>query len=87
LLIANPERFETELAAADASLRVILLDEVQRVPALLDAVQVIVDRNPKRFRFLLSGSRPRSSRPSQWVSAKPACSVRSSFRIRRPLAS
>ncbi len=63
--VAHPERLERELAAADESLRVILLDEVQRVPALLDVVQVVVDRDPKRFRFLLSGSSARKLRRGQ----------------------
>jgi len=63
--LAHPEQFEAELAAADDSVRVVFLDEVQRVPALLDAVQVQVDKDPKRFRFLLSGSSARKLRRGQ----------------------
>jgi predicted AAA+ superfamily ATPase len=63
--LAHPEQFEAELAAADPSVRVVFLDEVQRVPALLDAVQVQVDKDPRRFRFLLSGSSARKLRRGQ----------------------
>lgn len=63
--LPHPEQFEGELAAADKSVRVVFLDEVQRVPALLDAVQVQVDKDPKRFRFLLSGSSARKLRRGQ----------------------
>lgn len=60
--VAHPERLEAELRAAPATTRTILLDEVQRVPALLDAVQVVLDSSPRRFRFLLSGSSLRKLR-------------------------
>lgn len=59
---ARPERLEQELRAAGAEVRTVLLDEVQRVPALLDVVQVLVDEMPGRFRFLLSGSSARKLR-------------------------
>lgn len=39
-----------------------LIDEVQKVPALLDAVQLALDQRPRRFRFLLSGSSARKLR-------------------------
>jgi predicted AAA+ superfamily ATPase len=62
---AQPERFERELAAAPESRRTIMIDEVQRVPALLDAVQALLDAHPRRFRFLLSGSSARKLRRGQ----------------------
>jgi predicted AAA+ superfamily ATPase len=62
---SHPERLERELAAAPAATKTIFLDEVQKVPALLDAVQSIVDAKPKRFRFLLSGSSARKLRRGQ----------------------
>jgi predicted AAA+ superfamily ATPase len=40
----------------------VFIDEVQRIPALLDGVQAIVDAHPRRFRFLLSGSSARKLR-------------------------
>ncbi len=60
--VAQPERLEQELGAASSDLRTVLIDEIQRVPALLDAVQGLVDRHPRRFRFLLSGSSARKLR-------------------------
>jgi predicted AAA+ superfamily ATPase len=60
--VAQPERLERELAAAGRGTTTVLLDEIQRVPALLDLVQVLIDRDPKRFRFLLSGSSARKLR-------------------------
>ncbi len=62
LYVSRPEQLEHELRAADAGVRTVFLDEVQRVPALLDVVQVIVDETPRRFRFLLSGSSARKLR-------------------------
>lgn len=61
----HPQRLEAELRAAPANVRTILLDEVQRVPALLDAVQAVTDERPSRFRFLLSGSSARKLRRGQ----------------------
>jgi predicted AAA+ superfamily ATPase len=60
--VRHPERLGDELRAAPTSVRTVMLDEVQRVPALLDTVQVILDESPKRFRFLLSGSSARKLR-------------------------
>lgn len=60
--VTKPERLETELAAAGPKVRTVFLDEVQRVPALLDVVQIVTDRSPGRFRFLLSGSSARKLR-------------------------
>jgi predicted AAA+ superfamily ATPase len=63
--IGQPERLERELADAPPSVRSIMLDEVQRVPALLDVVQTVLDAHPHRFRFLLSGSSARKLRRGQ----------------------
>ena len=63
--VGHPERLERELDAAPESTRTVFLDEVQRIPELLDAVQVIIDREPSRFRFLLSGSSARKLRRGQ----------------------
>jgi predicted AAA+ superfamily ATPase len=60
--VAQPERLEAELKAAPSTTRTVFIDEVQRVPALLDGVQAIVDAHPRRFRFLLSGSSARKLR-------------------------
>jgi predicted AAA+ superfamily ATPase len=60
--VTQPERLEAELAAAPPTVKTVFVDEVQRVPALLDGIQAIVDARPKRFRFLLSGSSARKLR-------------------------
>jgi len=41
--------------------RVIVVDEVQKLPSLLDEVQLLIDRNP-RLRFVLTGSSARKLR-------------------------
>jgi predicted AAA+ superfamily ATPase len=60
--VSDPGRLERELAAAQPRVRTVFIDEVQRVPELLDAVQDRIDREPRRFRFLLSGSSARRLR-------------------------
>ena len=60
--VAQPERLEAELRAAPPTIKTVFIDEVQRVPALLDGVQALVDAHPRRFRFLLSGSSARKLR-------------------------
>ena len=55
----HPERLEWELRAAGPQVQTVFLDEVQRVPELLNLVQVLIDEQPRRFRFLLSGSSAR----------------------------
>jgi predicted AAA+ superfamily ATPase len=42
--------------------RHVLIDEVQRVPALLDEIQLLLDRHPGRFTFTLTGSSARRLR-------------------------
>ena len=63
--VAQPERLERELLAASRDVQTVLVDEVQRIPALLNSVQAIVDARPRRFRFLLSGSSARKLRRGQ----------------------
>lgn len=60
--VSRPERLEAELRAAPDQVRTVLIDEVQRVPHLLDAPQVLIDEQRRRFRFLLSGSSARKLR-------------------------
>ncbi len=63
--VTDPSRLERELAAAGPGIRTVFIDEVQKVPALLDVVQVFSDRRPGRFRFLLSGSSARKLKRGQ----------------------
>jgi len=60
--VTQPERLEAELGAAPSTTRTVFIDEVQRIPALLDGVQAIMDAHARRFRFLLSGSSARKLR-------------------------
>ena len=55
---AAPERLHETLDASPAS-QWVVIDEVQRVPTILDAVHQRLDREPAR-RFLLTGSSARS---------------------------
>ncbi len=63
--VSHPERLERELHAAPPRAKTVFIDEVQRVPALLDVVQLFLDEHPGRFRFLLSGSSARKLRRGQ----------------------
>ncbi|MDP1861621.1 MAG: DUF4143 domain-containing protein [Gemmatimonadaceae bacterium] len=57
-LIAAPERLHDAIDAVAID-RWVVIDEVQRVPSLLDVVHQRLDREPQR-RFLLTGSSARS---------------------------
>ena len=95
--VRHPERLEQELLAAPPSTATVFIDEVQRVPALLDAVQVFLDRRPPRFRFLLSGSSARKLRRGQanllpgrvhvhYLHPLLACEIGADFELDRALA-
>ena len=95
--VSHPERLEHELLAAPPSTATVFIDEVQRVPALLDAVQVFLDRRPPRFRFLLSGSSARKLRRGQanllpgrvhvhYLHPLLACEIGADFELDRALA-
>ena len=60
LYAARPERLR-ELVAGQACPRTIVLDEVQRVPALLDVVHELIETQPG-LRFVLTGSSARKLR-------------------------
>jgi len=62
---ARPERLEAELRGAGPDVKTVFIDEVQRIPELLNLVQVILDESPDRFRFYLSGSSARKLRRGQ----------------------
>jgi predicted AAA+ superfamily ATPase len=49
---------------AEPKPRTVLIDEIQKVPSLLDDVQLLYDENPKRFEFILTGSSARKLRSS-----------------------
>ncbi len=62
--VTDPSRLERELRAI-AGERTVFIDEVQKIPELLNSVQVFLDERPRRFRFLLSGSSARKLRRGQ----------------------
>ena len=57
-LSAAPERLRQSLTGREA---LIVVDEVQKLPSLLDEVHLLIERN-KRLRFLLTGSSARKLR-------------------------
>jgi predicted AAA+ superfamily ATPase len=60
-LARDPEALTRSLLPARRHQHV-LIDEVQRVPALLDEIQLLLDRHPGRFTFTLTGSSARRLR-------------------------
>ncbi|HDL64286.1 MAG TPA: ATP-binding protein, partial [Proteobacteria bacterium] len=58
-------RYETDIGLlareleAENNIDTVLIDEIQKVPGLLDDVQYLYDKDPDRFRFFLSGSSAR----------------------------
>src|SRR5687768_4709691 len=54
----EPALFRREVEALPASSWVVV-DEVQKVPALLDEVHALIQKHGKRYRFALSGSSAR----------------------------
>lgn len=60
----NPAELEERLAAKAASATPlhVFVDEVQRLPSLLNTIQVLLDEQPRRYRFLLTGSSARRLR-------------------------
>src|SRR3990172_1625552 len=63
--LTEPQRFGRELESAKRATRLILVDEIQRAPSMLDTIQVAIDRDARRFRFLVSGSSARKLRRGQ----------------------
>lgn len=59
---ADPGRLARELAALPRTTRSVILDEIQKVPALLDEIQSLYDRDRRRFEFFLTGSSARKLR-------------------------
>ena len=60
----DPHAFTQMLEAEKKSPTVVCVDEIQKVPALLDEVQFLYDTYPGRFYFLLTGSSARKLKTS-----------------------
>lgn len=58
----DPARFGREARALPVKIRNIVVDEIQKVPALLDEVQNLFDEKRTRFQIYLTGSSARSLR-------------------------
>lgn len=56
--LKDPELIERSCKAIKKKRPVILVDEVQRIPSILNTIQSLIDDNPQ-YRFLLSGSSAR----------------------------
>lgn len=62
----NPRELEERLAALPGrAAATVCVDEVQRLPSLLNTIQVLLDRPGNRLRFLLTGSSARKLRRGQ----------------------
>jgi predicted AAA+ superfamily ATPase len=59
---ADPGAFTREVQAVPRSVRAVVVDEIQKVPALLDEVQGLYDTSPRRWQFYLTGSSARRLR-------------------------
>ena len=60
----DPHVFTQILEADNINPSVVCVDEIQKVPALLDEVQYLYDTYPGRLRFLLTGSSARKLKTS-----------------------
>ncbi len=60
---AQPDLIEKVIVRARP--RTIFVDEVQRIPSLLNTVQGILDENPRKYRFYLTGSSARKLKRGQ----------------------
>lgn len=58
----EPAAFRREVLALPAAIRGVAVDEIQKVPALLEEVQYVYDKHPERFDFYLTGSSARKLR-------------------------
>ena len=56
---SDPARFSREVKALPPRVRAVIVDEVQKVPALLDEVQSLYDADPAARAFFLTGSSSR----------------------------
>lgn len=59
---ADPGRFVREVRTLPKKVRTVVVDEIQKAPALLDDIQGIYDADPARYEFFLTGSSARNLR-------------------------
>ncbi len=58
----RPKAFSEMLLGGKGRGLTVIVDEIQKVPALLEEIQWLYDHHPRRFRFVLSGSSARKLR-------------------------
>lgn len=91
----SPSEREDRLASLPPCKATVLLGEVQRLPSLLNTVQVLLDRPGNRLHLLLTGSSARRLRRdnanprrivAQFVIGQTICCVRSAMtgQVRNP---
>ncbi len=56
----DPNSFTREIRGLSDNIRNIVVDEIQKVPSLLDEIQYLYDSDPSRHQFYLTGSSARS---------------------------
>jgi predicted AAA+ superfamily ATPase len=61
-LSADPTRMRQEIEAKDLRNTLVVIDEIQRLPALLDEIHLLIEK--RKLRFLLTGSSARKLRRS-----------------------
>jgi uncharacterized protein len=59
---ADPASLGKELGALNRRITHVVIDEIQKVPALLDEIQFLYDSAPNRWQFFLTGSSARRLR-------------------------
>ena len=61
-LESDPSEFTRMIKALPGTIRQVGVDEIQKVPELLDEIQYLVDENPRGLQFVLTGSSARKLR-------------------------
>lgn len=64
-LIAKPELLVEEINGLDEKISHVIIDEIQRIPALLNEVHNLIENNDKQIYFVMSGSSARKLKRGQ----------------------
>lgn len=59
---ADPSLLKKELSVNPEAPKLIYIDEVQKVPELMDLIQLLIDENKEKMKFVLTGSSARKLR-------------------------
>lgn len=81
---AEPAAFRREVEALGRDVTHIAVDEIQKVPALLEEVQFLYDRDPGRHMFYLTGSSARKLRQHSANLLPGRCHLHHLFPVIRP---